>query len=294
MVIDPLVLNTRYLGITITATSFFEVTLPVPPRPADGRQSGRGSWHIRGPARSISRRCQNTSKARCPAPGGRARDRGRPGGNHRGRGLSVSPFHSAYRSSRRIRQSRVASCSIHATGNAPSTPKASTPAPAARPGVGSGNLCSLPLRRQYREGKWRFPSVRTSRPSSSCCQPGSPGASSTGLGEQLRFSGRHHSSVKKLHPIPLAAIGPAVKPGELSRYHRRGALHGNKSAITIYGTNGIIARRLPPIDVLLDRSNRACGNLLPYAIDTLLNVACFHVAHISIARFSHFFIPQKL
>ena len=174
----------------------------------------------------------------------------------------------------------------------PSTPKTSTPAPPARPGVGSGNLCSLPLRRQYREGKWRVPSVRSSGPSSSCCQPGSPGASSTGLGEQLRFSGRHHSSVKKLGPIPPAAIGPAVKPGELSRYHRsRGALHGNKSAITVYGTNGIIARRLPPIDVLLDRSNRACGNLLPYAIDTLLNVACFHVAHISIARFSHFFIP---
>lgn len=111
-------------------------------------------------------------------------------------------------------------------------------------------------------------------------------------GNPQRFSGRHHSSVKKLGPIPPAAIGPAFKPGELSRYHRsRGALHGNKSAITIYGTNGIIARRLPPIDVLLDRSNRACGNLLPYAIDTLLNVACFHVAHISIARFSHFFIP---
>ena len=108
-------------------------------------------------------------------------------------------------------------------------------------------------------------------------------------GNPQRFSGRHHSSVKKLGPIPPAAIGPAVKPGELSRYHRsRGALHGNKSAITVYGTNGIIARRLPPIDVLLDRSNRACGNLLPYAIDTLLNVACFHVAHISIARFSHF------
>ena len=44
-------------------------------------------------------------------------------------------------------------------------------------------------------------------------------------GNPQRFSGRHHSSVKKLGPIPPAAIGPAVKPGELSRYHRRGALH---------------------------------------------------------------------